>query len=1168
MGEGQEAEEVVQDGYFERLHREAEPMRDATQPFTKKFMAKLKLLDLSEGGHTDCNDVADCPEITICYLNTNAIRILEHVNQCTKLRKLDLHANKLTELPRSEFWASLVNLEVLHLHTNNLQNLDDVKSLAVLPRLTVLTMYRNPIALHPFYRSEIIKATLRGEDTATATLRVLDHFALSLEEILGDKAQERGYRFGEAFGAFSKNLRFKTPTPLTSRYVEHAETLKAEAESARALYLRYNPAAMIQRCFRGHRCRMLLWKTRAARKLQGITRGFLTRRRKALGLDPSKARATRMPAAFLKEVVWRLYFTADMEPVMRDLAWRALSKNPAFDKAKHKSAEESIAFTFSDFDVIRPMEEVVPWQHTDDVTGVETSTKWVVGGLARRTRGDLDQITRQACKHLWLRLPNVSQGYKYGDMSNSGLMEVGRTTVLLGSEPAALARHFHSGLAAGLVRSQEEDASMAAGKPAGRRLLTWTAPNATVLMTLLDMVDLVNAGKREAFWPKLEGIEEGVGLRVVSEYTIRRLAAVTSIQACWRAHNSRVRLAVPLQVRVRQERGRVALQRWWRWRLMTRRIAFLRDLHDIVSNINSSEVYLSEKHFERIDDTTLFQMRTLFPEQKRLASLARADRVNYTTDEGSPRQGLPRWTAAGFIPVLPHPEPGEASRLVNPSNSQVVQFAAQMDEVCPAVRSTVFLSHHNYVRFVFNTVEEARARAAVLLVRSWKSVHAGSFAIRMMSRRTLERNGAASCIQSIFRGTKIRAAYVHHQRAQSRLSETMEMMMTGGQGTDYAPDEDYRYHPQAPSSPREGGSPTRRGGADAWRRMEKFQVEENELEINGDLPIVYQGYGTDYEGRGTVDAGTGGIPRDVLAHMAQQQRDLTLDAAREVNERDLSHLAHLQLNARKQWHAEKTRAKTAPAKSPAPHDNLADTVQELRTVMVEEARGVAERVKADKAVAREQLRLEKQAANKARVEKHVAEQADMIAKRDDNDVAEVRSIAAVRRRMRVTMNTQRGLGSDQVFAANFVRQNNAIGKQIGLSEYRRHRDDMQHYTLSGVRSRKMKSELRKQQNADLYTVRMVEQQRRVATDTIESQNLLAAERAGVLREETARRSKIRELREIRAQTSPEAIMAAQRQPFAVRQVVAKFVDESQLPAIDQGGGGGYGDPTNPMGMTA
>jgi hypothetical protein len=283
-----------------------------------------------------------------------------------------------------------------------------------------------------------------------------------------------------------------------------------------------------------------------------------------------------------------------------------------------------------------------------------------------------------------------------------------------------------------------------------------------------------------------------------------------------------------------------------------------------------------------------------------------------------------------------------------------------------------------------------------------------------------------------------------------------------------------------------------------------------------------------------------------------------------VNERDLSQLAHLQLNARKQWHAEKNRAKTAPARSPVPDDNLGETVRELREFMEQEAKEVAERVKADRAAAREQLNREKKASNIARVEKHLAEQTELAARREDNDVAEVRNIAAVRRRMRVTMNTQRGLGSDQVFAANFVRQNNAIGKQIGLSEYRRHRDDMQHYTLSGVRSRKMQSELRKQQNADLYTVRMVEQQRRVATDTIESQNLLAAERAAVLREETARRGRIRELRELRAQTSPEAIMAAQRQPFAVRQVVAKFVDESRLPEVqDAGASGGSG-----MGMAA
>ena len=72
------------EGYFERLHREAAPLREATEPFTKQFMSKLKLLDLSEGGHTDCAEVADCPEITICYLHTNAIRVLEHADACAR----------------------------------------------------------------------------------------------------------------------------------------------------------------------------------------------------------------------------------------------------------------------------------------------------------------------------------------------------------------------------------------------------------------------------------------------------------------------------------------------------------------------------------------------------------------------------------------------------------------------------------------------------------------------------------------------------------------------------------------------------------------------------------------------------------------------------------------------------------------------------------------------------------------------------------------------------------------------------------------------------------------------------------------------------------------------------------------------------------------------------
>ena len=35
------------------------------------------------------------------------------------------------------------------------------------------------------------------------------------------------------------------------------------------------------------------------------------------------------------------------------------------------------------------------------------------------------------------------------------------------------------------------------------RLISWTAPNARALTTLLDMVDLVNAGQGAKFWPPL-----------------------------------------------------------------------------------------------------------------------------------------------------------------------------------------------------------------------------------------------------------------------------------------------------------------------------------------------------------------------------------------------------------------------------------------------------------------------------------------------------------------------------------------------------------------------------------------------------------------------------------------------------------------------------------------
>ena len=217
-------------------------MRGEAQAFNAEYMAKAKLLDLSGCSRVDCRELECCPHVQICYLHSNALQVLSYANYCCALRKLDVHGNKLQALPGPDFWAGLARLEVLHLHTNNLQNLDTAHGLSVLPRLTILSLYRNPIALHPFYRSRIVKAM--------RNILVLDHFAVSLEEIV---EEESGYNFGESFGAFSKKLRFKAAAPLTSRcelrcaytkfvltvsvsirrFVDHVGCLDAECAAAR-----------------------------------------------------------------------------------------------------------------------------------------------------------------------------------------------------------------------------------------------------------------------------------------------------------------------------------------------------------------------------------------------------------------------------------------------------------------------------------------------------------------------------------------------------------------------------------------------------------------------------------------------------------------------------------------------------------------------------------------------------------------------------------------------------------------------------------------------------------------------------------------------------------------------------------------------------------------------
>lgn len=170
-------------------------------------------------------------------------------------------------------------------------------------------------------------------------------------------------------------------------------------------------------------------------------------------------------------------------------------------------------------------------------------------------------------------------------------------------------------------------------------------------------------------------------VRVVSDYSIRRLAACCSIQACWRAHQRRVCLTPPLQILLRQSRGRICLQRWWRWRALGRRLDFLRDMHHLASSIQSPEVYLPASHVQHID-TGFARSVVVFPEQRRVAYL-RNEVITIATDHTSSRQGFPRWNAAGLVPVHELSPHGQMKTL---TGSQLLCSGATVEPICPSVR--------------------------------------------------------------------------------------------------------------------------------------------------------------------------------------------------------------------------------------------------------------------------------------------------------------------------------------------------------------------------------------------------------------------------------------------------------------------------------------------------
>ncbi len=119
---------------------------------------------------------------------------LDAVPLAVTLRKVDLHANNITDLPGAASWAQMTSLRALYLHSNRIADVAAVEGLTAAPALTILTLFGNPIATQSNYRNVLVNSI--------PSLRVLDQYNVSDEEYI------RGISFTH-WGAGSRDMAFQ-----------------------------------------------------------------------------------------------------------------------------------------------------------------------------------------------------------------------------------------------------------------------------------------------------------------------------------------------------------------------------------------------------------------------------------------------------------------------------------------------------------------------------------------------------------------------------------------------------------------------------------------------------------------------------------------------------------------------------------------------------------------------------------------------------------------------------------------------------------------------------------------------------------------------------------------------------------------------------------------------
>eukprot|EP00736_Rhodelphis_marinus_P003850 Rmarinus@m.1724 len=694
-----------------------------------------RLLNLSEA---DVANLTTVPEVTqgleICVLHHNKISDLTLLQMVTSLRLLDLSDNRLEALPSKNFWGQLVNLEICYLHNNMISSLLAVEGLTGCPKLQVLSLYRNPVALHPAYRQLLVHGI--------ASLVALDYYIVSDEEYL------KGYNFGPRYGAFSACLRIpdnlEPNGPSMTAYSRASKGIRNLLKAIAVQYLNNSPAAKIQRAYRKYCLTTRANQAVAVMLLQPVARGFLTRRRLLRGkpadvpyipseearaktpqLAPAPHRKKRAldfaPSTWLSwgedvdtnvdTSLMDVYFLPASEMLMADLLYRACGGSEEKYKRVATFSRTSIISLVEDEQLHRALHP----ERTFEQAYYLCKMKLLVPAKDQRV---FDTVKRRGVPVWWYERQRLNDIFS----TSTAYYEA---------------------------------------KFAGQLFMRYRISDPKVFLQLIDLIKMYNAdGLKNAF--PIMRYKEPFTVPIITRKEILESTAALCIQNTWRSYYARRSLVPSLAMRVLVRRSVVLLQRWWRNEIFHMRMMMLTYMKYLLMGIESNELYVSVSAYNQLRHRLRFSTRKLFPEDHMQLCLDQSDHVHVFEDPDDPargetvRQGLPEWVGVDS-PVYMEPERPLQERI---DSKTLVDAGTQVMPVQQHPASMALLQsstnsiNDDLIYCKFANLDEARLRAALLLLRTWDTK--SSSYVCFMSLEALRENAAATVIGRVWRGYWVR----------------------------------------------------------------------------------------------------------------------------------------------------------------------------------------------------------------------------------------------------------------------------------------------------------------------------------------------------------------------------------------------------------------------------